>query len=166
MRHATPIHSLHQLTVVVMLLIGSACTTTETPSPDDLQAAAVGLGDLTVALHESMLLRHDMDRFRTIASDSYVVMIPGGRLETKEEDIAGATNFDIDSVSFSDVTVRTHSASAVVTGTWSVVGRLRTQEMSGKYNFMSVYERTDDSWTLVAESVTRQRPTMAAALTG
>jgi hypothetical protein len=131
-----------------------------------MEAAASGLAELTIRLHEDMLLRHAMTEFAEIASPEYMVMIPGGRLETKDEDIAGASNFDVESVAFSDVVTRTHGQSAVVTGVWSIVGQLGTQPMTGDYAFMLFYEWSHGDWVLVSESVTRVRSSMAAALTG
>ena len=39
-------------------------------------------------------LRKQMNRFAPIASDDFIIMIPDGMLETKQEDIDGAKNFN------------------------------------------------------------------------
>lgn len=162
-----PFTPLRGMGAVLLMALLSACASAPKPmkATMGMEAAAAGLGDLTTQLHEDMLLRHKMDRFAAIASKNYVVMIPGGRIETKQRDIDGAKNFNVKSVKFSDVTAHAHGTSAVVTGTWSIVGRLGQQEMSGDYEFMSFYEHLDGKWILVSESVTRRSASMAAALT-
>ena len=146
----------------------AACATPQQPDSrtSHLGPSAVGLGDLTTQLHEDMLLRHKMDRFAALASDNYIVMIPGGITETKQENIEGAKNFNVQSVKFSNVSVRLHGISAVVTGRWSLVGQLGKLEMSGDYEFMSFYENLDGKWILVSESITRRQTSMKAALSG
>ncbi len=152
--------NLSRASVLLFCVFFSACTTSREAS---LESSAEELGALTTQLHEDMLLRHETNRFAAIASENYVVMIPGGYRESKRENIDGASNFNVESVRFSNVAVQTHETSAVVTGTWSLVGHLGQQEMSGDYEFMSFYEYTEGHWTLVSESVTRRR-TMARAL--
>ena len=151
-------------TAFLFVLLG-ACASAQKPGEAavDIKAAAAGLGELTTQLHEDMLLRRQMDRFAAIASDDFIIMIPGGKLETKQQDIDGAKNFNVASVKFSNVTTRTHGRTAVVTGRWSLVGSLDKYEMSGDYEFMSVYEYVEGKWALVAESVTKRRA-LAAAL--
>lgn len=127
---------------------------------------AAGLGKLTADLHENMLLRHDMDRFAEVAARDYMVMIPNGRVESRAQDIAGAVNFHIDALKISNVVTHPYQHSAVVTGTWTLTGHLRDTEMSGDYDFMSFWERGADRWVLVAESVTRRRSSLEAALSG
>lgn len=150
---------------LVVLLV--ACASTNKPGEGlfDIKIAAAGLGDLTIQLHEDMLLRKQMKRFAAIASEDFIIMIPGGMLETKQEDIDGAKNFNVESVKFSNVTTRTHGRTAVVTGRWSLVGRLGKLEMTGDYEFMSVYEYMEGRRALVAEAITRRR-SLAAALAG
>ena len=131
-----------------------------------MELAGEELGALTTRLQEAMLLRHDMTEFAEVATEDYVAMIPGGRLETKTQVIQGASNFNVESVEFADVMTRIHDVSAVVTGTWTVVGYLGTNDMSGNYGFVWAYEWADGSWRLVAESITRHRSSMAAALSG
>lgn len=103
-------------TVFIVLL--AACTTLQQSDSrtSHFGGSTVGLGDLTTQLHEDMLLRQKMDRFAALASDKYIVMIPGGIMETKQENIEGAKNFNVQSVKFSNVSVRLHGISAVVTG--------------------------------------------------
>ena len=131
-----------------------------------LSDLAEELGPLTTQMQEDMLLRNDMTRYESVMSENYMVMIPGGRLENREEVIAGAVNFDVESVTFSDVETRTHGFTAVVTGVWTVSGRLRDIDMSGDYGFIATYEWFGNAWQLVSESVTRHRGSMEAALSG
>jgi len=158
------------LGVSAAILVGllAACASPQPPDSrkSQLRDSAAGLGDLTTQLHKDMLLRHKMDRFAAIASDHYIVMIPGGIRETKQENIDGAKNLNVQSVKFSNVSVRVHGISAVVTGRWSLVGRLGKLEMSGDYEFMSFYENVDGRWVLVSESITRRQASMQAALSG
>lgn len=157
-----------RVSAAVIIGLMAACATPHYPDArsSHLATSAAGLGDLTTQLHEDMLLRHKMDRFAAVASDKYIVMIPGGRRETKQENIDGAKNFNVQSVKFSNVTVRLHGFSAVVTGRWSLVGQLGKLEMSGDYEFMSFYENLNGRWILVSESITRRQTSMKAALSG
>ena len=157
-----------KVSAAVIIGLMAACATPQHPDVrgSHLATSAAGLGDLTTQLHEDMLLRNKMDRFAAIASDKYIVMIPGGIRETKQENIDGAGNFNVQSVKFSNVSVRVHGISAVVTGRWSLVGHLGKLEMSGDYEFMSFHEHMDGKWILVSESITRRQASMKAALSG
>ena len=151
------------------ILIGllEACTFTQQPGKfgSNLSVSAAELGGVITQIHEDMLLRRKMDRFAAIASEKYLVMIPGGLRENKQENIDGAKNFNVQSVKFSEIAVRAHGTSAVVTGRWSLVGKLGNLEMSGDYEFMSFFENLDGKWILVSESITRRQTSMKAALT-
>ncbi len=129
----------------------------------DLKADSTFLKELTVQIHEDMLARNDMSLFSKYATSEYVVMIPNGRYETREESIAGAVNFDLESVSISNVEVHFNASSAVATGTWHVSGKLMNFEMSGDYNFVAMYEWDSDSWKLVSDTIVKKKG-LAAAL--
>lgn len=77
--------------IAFLAVLLAACASANKPGEAvaDIKIAAAGLGDLTIQLHEDMLLRKQMNRFAAIASDNFIIMIPGGRLETKQEDIDG-----------------------------------------------------------------------------
>lgn len=128
------------------------------PGPADIAI----LEETTREIHRAMLVESRMDRFESVAAPEYVAMIPGGRLEDRAEVIAGAVNFDVDSVDIRDLRTRVHEHTAVVTGAWAVFGKLRERDMTGEYRFLVVYERGSAGWRLVSESVTRAQPLMEA----
>lgn len=137
-----------------------ACTPEGSARLDPADAAM--LEETTRDIHRAMLVENRMDRFEAIAAPEYVAMIPGGRLEDRAEVIAGAVNFDVDSVEIRDLRTLMHEHTAVITGAWTVFGKLREREMTGEYRFLVVYERGVEGWRLVSESVTRAQPLMEA----
>jgi len=128
------------------------------PGPADVAM----LEETTRHIHRAMLVENRMDQFDAVAAPEYVAMIPGGRLEDRAEVVAGAVNFDVDSVEIRDLITRMHEHTAVVTGAWTVFGKLRDRDMSGEYRFLVTYERGAGGWRLVAESVTRAQDLMGA----
>ncbi len=147
--------------VSVTLLAGLGACTPEGSAPPGPADAAM-LEETTRDIHRAMLVENRMDRFEEVAAADYVAMIPGGRLEDRAEVIAGAVNFDVDSVEIRDLQTRVHEHTAVVTGAWTVFGKLRERDMTGEYRFLVVFEKGSAGWRLVSESVTRAQPLMAA----
>lgn len=141
--------------------IGACAPPPETSAPPD-PAEVARLEEMTREIHRAMLVESRMDRFEAVAAPEYVAMIPGGRLENRAEVIAGAVNFAVDSVEIRDLQTRMHEHTAVVTGAWAVVGKLRDRDMTGEYRFLVVYERGAEGWRLVSESVTRAQALLEA----
>jgi len=144
-----------------MMMVGLGACASEGSVPPGPEDAAL-LEETTRDIHRAMLVENRMDRFEEVAAPGYVAMIPGGRLEDRAEVIAGAVNFDVDSVGIRDLQTRVHEHTAVVTGAWTVFGKLRERDMTGEYRFLVVYERGIAGWRLVSESVTRAQPLMEA----
>ncbi len=147
--------------VGITLLAGLGACAPEGRMPPGPADAAM-LEETTRDIHRAMLAENRMDRFEEVAAAEYVAMIPGGRLEDRAEVIAGAVNFNVDSVEIRDLRTRVHEHTAVVTGAWTVFGKLRERDMTGEYRFLVVFERGSAGWRLVSESVTRAQPLMEA----
>jgi len=144
------------LLALVIAVAGCRSSTYESPEKD-LAADSTFLKNLTIQIQEDMLARNEMSLFSEYASSEYVVMIPNGKFETKEQSIGGAGNFHLDSVEISEVQINFGAVSAVVTGKWSLSGKLINYDMSGDYNFVSVYEWDSESWKLISDTVVKKK---------
>ena len=103
----------------------------------------------------AMRLRNDTALFAAVALENYLVIPPGGVIETREQALRGISNFDADSVKVQIEMVARHDSTAVLVGT--VAGNTRVRgpvPQFGKVRFMAVYVRTAGAWRLLAQSTT------------
>ena len=133
---------------------------------DTLRARTAALARLHQELVESLIVQRDTQLFAERALESFVVIIPGGRLETRAQNIRGAQNFRVDSLRFADVDVRLHERTAIVTATVAMFGALRVGrrgradyvDVTGEYRTLAVYVDEGGRWRLLAESLTPVGP--------
>ena len=113
--------------------------------PDSIKREIV---ELNREINEAMFLRRDAAPLEQVALDDLVVIPPGGFPETKDQVIRGTQNFRIDSISYSDLEVRVHGSTAVLTTRLMLhgqlhgvdpVGQRRQVDLTGPYRQMSVF---------------------------
>ena len=107
--------------------------------------------ELTIA----MQVQNDTALFDAVALDDFVVIPPGGIIETREQALRGIRNFDTDSIDVAvEVTAR-HDSTVVLVGTVAGNALVRgPARQFGKVRFMAVYVRTGGMWRLLAKSNT------------
>lgn len=106
-------------------------------------------------LISAVRLQNDTTLFAAVALENYVVIPPGGLIETREQAIRGIRNFDADSVDVEVEMVARHDSTVVLVGT--VAGNTRVRgpvPQFAKVRFMAVYVRTKGAWRLLAQSAT------------
>ena len=103
----------------------------------------------------AMRLENDTALFAAVALENYVVIPPGGLIETREQALRGIRNFDADSLEVEVEMVARHDSTVVLVGT--VAGNTRVRGRApqfGTVRFMAVYVRTAGAWRLLAQSTT------------
>src|SRR4051812_48165662 len=105
------------------------------------------------------MLNADTTAMEKILSDEYTFVDSAGVTITKEQEIAsykdGSLKFD--SVTPSSTKTRMYVGGAVVSGTVSVKGKFQTNDISGDYRFVEVYEpaRKGTGWQAVFAQITK-----------
>jgi ketosteroid isomerase-like protein len=104
------------------------------------------------------MLNADTTAMEKILSDDYTFIDPSGMTITKEQEIAsykdGSLKFE--SVTPSATKTRMYVGGAVVTGTVSIKGKYKTDDISGDYRFVEVYEpRKGGGWQAVFAQITK-----------
>jgi len=105
------------------------------------------------------MLSADTTAMEKILSDDYTFVDPAGMTITKEQEIAsykdGTLKFD--SITASSTKTRMYVGGAVVTGTVTVKGKYKTDDISGDYRFVEVYEpaRKGTGWQAVFAQITK-----------
>ena len=104
------------------------------------------------------MLTGDTVAMEKILSDDFTFVDPAGVTITKDQEIAsykdGSLKFD--SVSASSTRTRMYVGGAVITGTVTVKGKYKSEDISGTYRFVDVYEpRKGGGWQAVFAQLTK-----------
>ena len=103
----------------------------------------------------AMRIQNDTTQLSQAALENYVVIPPGGIIETRGQAIRGVQNFGADSVDVQvEITAR-YGQTVVLVGT--VRGNTRVRggvPQFARVRFMAVYVWTDDAWKMLASSNT------------
>ena len=104
----------------------------------------------------------DMAALERVASDRYVFVNPGGRVQEKG---AAADGPNLESIQTENVMVRVDGDIAVLTGKAMVKGKFANgADISGAYTYMRVFAKQKGQWRMAAVSIVpiMQAPTPAA----
>ena len=105
------------------------------------------------------MLNADTTAMEKILADDYTFIDSAGVTITKEQEIAsykdGSLKFD--SVTASATKIRMYVGGAVVSGTVNIKGKFKTEDISGEYRFVEVYEpaRKGTGWQAVFAQITK-----------
>ena len=107
-------------------------------------------------------VRKDRAVFERVASEHYVFVNPGGRIQEKG---APADGPNLESIQTENVMVRVDGDTAVLTGKALVKGKFDNgTDISGPYTYMRVFAKQKGQWRLAAASVVPiMQSTMPAA---
>jgi ketosteroid isomerase-like protein len=83
-------------------------------------------------------------------AEEYTWTSPTGKLNDKKADIAEAKDLAFDSFDISEVKVRVLGDTAVATGLSTIKGKLKQQDISGKYRWTDTFVKRDGRWLIFA----------------
>lgn len=138
-----------QLASLCVLLVGVCGGTAQAHDHD-----AAALLKINREIVENMILKQDPSTLLQYAHPDFTVVAPGGRVETKEQVVAG-----VESVVATGMRISSEQAT-VVDDTGIVIGRLDIDgEMQpvGKLppmKFMAVFVRQDGEWKVLSRALT------------
>lgn len=104
-------------------------------------------------MHEQIIER-DPDLFREMSLDQFLVVAPGGRIETRAEAIRGVTAWEAESIEVRDEQVIFHGNTAVLVGRLRIDGVMRPVGTLPPMKFMAVFVDSGDGWKMLARSLT------------
>ena len=107
-----------------------------------------------ILLLESVFLRGDTSIIATAALPNLLVVPPGGIVENRAQLLNGVQNTLSDSLVVDDVTIADHGTTAVVVARVSARTRGRSSVGTGRNRMMSVFVYDNQTWRLLARSVT------------
>ena len=151
-------HSLRSSCLVALLVLfatGPAMPLAAQSDPDAV------LLDLNRRLFETQILDQDPAFLRSITDDSYVVVAPGGVIESREQAIRGLRAFEtVDSITISNERVVRQGSTAIVLNRLVIHGVIQGPVgQVGPTSAMTVFHRTDDErWVAVSRALTRCDP--------
>ena len=140
--------------VLVVLSIALTPSDVHLSGVQDQESPEAGLLKLNRALMESQILRRDASLFEATALPQFLVIPPGGLVETKAQAVAGVTAFSAAGVSITEERVIIQDQTAVVIARVEIDGEVRPVGRLGPMRNMAVFVRTDGRWRLLARSVT------------
>src|SRR5262245_16611648 len=99
----------------------------------------------------------DIAALERLLSPEYVGIDPAGAANSKAQEIAMLKNGDlkIDSIVSGGHRVKVYIGGVVVTGTSTVKGKFKDQDISGQYRFIDIFERKPAGWQAVYSQLTR-----------
>jgi hypothetical protein len=100
--------------------------------------------------------RKDAGVVSSYLAEEYVGIDPSGAVIDKATLVGRyrSGDFNLDTLSLSDIAVRVHQASAWEFGTMDLAGNLGEKRFSGKYRYSHVWVRTGPSWLIAASHMT------------
>lgn len=104
-------------------------------------------------MHEQIIER-DPSLFQDISLAQFLVVAPGGRIETKDEAIHGVTGWEVESIDIRDEQVIFHENTAVLVGRIQIDGVMNPVGTLPPLKFMAVFVDSSDGWKLLARSLT------------
>src|SRR6266700_1067859 len=148
------------LIFALVVMVQHATAQGKQKSADPAMAAAV---DEIKALEEARnqaILNGDAAALDRMTSDDYTFITLRGELRTKSDILKGfaSGSFHYESRQISDLKVRVHGDTALVTGRAVQKGMENGKDYSGDYRFTRVYVKQDGRWLTVALQTTLIRP--------
>ena len=102
-----------------------------------------------------MIEEQDPGRLQQAALDDYVVVAPGGRVETLDQAVAGAGSFSADAtIHVTDEQFVRHGETAVVVGKLVIDGEMQPVGTLPPMKFMAVFVRSEGRWRLLSRALT------------
>ena len=146
--------------ILILMLIGSANYAAAQTSRTDISSHPQTTVDGEIkSLEEARnqaVLHGDVAALDRMTSDDYTFITLRGELRTKSDILKGfaSGSFHYESRQISDLKVRVHGDTAIVTGRSVQKGMENGKDYSGDYRFTRVYVRENGHWLTVALQTT------------
>lgn len=123
--------------------------------PEAREQSPSDLLELNRAILRRMIEERDPQLLRDVALDEFLVVAPGGRVETLSQAVAGVESFSADAtIEINDERVVRHGESAVVIGKLVIDGEMQPVGRLPPMKFTTVFVRAGERWRLLARSLT------------
>ena len=123
--------------------------------------ADAALIDLNRRLFETMILAQSADLLLEVSDDSYVVVAPGGVIESRAQAIRGLSAFaTVDSITITNERAISQGLTAIVLSRLQIHGRIQGPVgQVGPMSVMTVFrDRGDAGWGVVSRALTPCNP--------
>lgn len=90
--------------------------------------------------------------------DEFLVIAPGGRVETKQQAIAGVGSLDVRGIEITEQQLLTRGDTAVLIGKLVADGTMRPLGKLPPMKFLTVFVEVDGEWRMLARSLTMCAP--------
>lgn len=130
-------------------------------APVSAQSEEETLLELNRRLFETQMLDQDASFLRSLSDASYVVIAPGGVMESREQVVRGLRAFAaVDSITIGNERVLRRGATAVVLNRIVIHGELRgPMGQLGPVSAMTVFHRGEDGeWLVVSRALSKCDP--------
>jgi ketosteroid isomerase-like protein len=147
--------------VLALAIAGTPVVYTQAPDKKTAPSAAAKSGDAgaeqTLMKIErdaaAALIKRDVAAFGKVFADDAIMITPDGMTQTKAQLLADLKSGDlvIEASDISDMKVRVHGDSAVVTYITTDKGKFKGQDISGRYRWTDVFVRHNNGpWQVIA----------------
>jgi ketosteroid isomerase-like protein len=99
--------------------------------------------------------RRDAAWLERYLADDFMWTSPEGTVNDKAKEITGIKDLTFETLDSTDMQVRVYGDTAVMTGSTTVKGKYKDQDISGAYRFTDTFVRRDGQWQIAASQVTR-----------
>lgn len=138
----------------VLLIFTSAAQPAQAGRDDDAEM----IKQLNREIIEALMLENDPAPLQKAALDQYLVIAPGGRVETKAQAVAGADALDVAGMEISNEQVIFQGDAAVIVGKLDIDGAMQPMGKLPPMKFMATLVKTDGEWRALSRSMTPCAP--------
>lgn len=103
------------------------------------------------------MLDNNVSKLDELINDSLVFTTPDGNVATKNMDLEAHRNKTqkMSELTPSDQNIKVYDNSAVVTVRMKITGTFNGIDISGLYQYLRVWQKTNEKWSIIAGSVTK-----------
>lgn len=103
------------------------------------------------------MIKSDVEKLDDLIDESLVFIAPNGAVVTKEMDLEGHKSRiqKITELLPSEQTMQLHDDCVVVTVKMDLTGTYNDTSISGKYRYIRIWSKFNDTWKVIAGSVTQ-----------
>lgn len=149
--------SLRTLVIVGCLVVGSAAgvlAQTESEMVSDEET----IRQINRKVLEDLLVNADPEALDNVALEEYLVVAPGGRVETKKQAIAGVGSLDVESIEITDEQVVLRGDTALLVGKLVADGTMQPLGRLPPMKFFTVFLKVEGEWKMLGRSLTACAP--------
>ncbi|MHA6289656.1 nuclear transport factor 2 family protein [Maricaulis sp. CAU 1757] len=138
--------------LLVLALFGQAIA--PAVAAQNLTADEADLLALNERMMRQMIIERSPDLFERHAAENFRVLAPGGMFEDRDAVVAGLSGWDVTDITLSGQELVRDGDLAIITARLDIDGTMRPVGRWGPLKVMSVWQRRDGTWSLVARSLT------------